>query len=168
MKVKAHYNGIDVTAPTPATFLVRLGDGLTIHRVPHRESLQKHLLAGSAVTLLQDIFARVRNDAAQAIDRVTFEKSPMVAGPFAPANYHTLPATTTSSLLPDGSRHLCIMVAGVAQWHHCPAPSCLNALIAETATLSPAAAAKRVLCRLDGATQDYYARVLDAMAPKAA
>ncbi len=158
MKLKAHYNGIDVVA-TADRFLVQLGDRWTLHTVPRRRILMQHLLAGSAVTLLGDIFARVRNDAAQAIDRVTFEKSPMVAGPFAPANYHTLP---------DGSRHLCIMVAGVAQWHHCPEPSRLNVLIAETAILSPIVAAERVLCRLDSATQDYYARVLDAMAPKAA
>jgi hypothetical protein len=157
LELEAHYNGIDVVA-TADKFLVQLGDRWTLHTVPRRHILEQHLIAKNAVTLLQDIFD-LRGDAAQAIDRVTFEKSPMVAGPFAPANYHTLP---------DGSRHLCIMVAGVAQWHHCPAPSCLNELIAETATLSPDAAAEQVLCRLDGATQDYYARVLDAMAPKAA
>lgn len=154
MKHLTRYNGIHVVAPTPDTFMVRLGDGLTLHIVPRRHILMQHLIAGSAINLVKDIFAQVGNDAQRATDKRIFEDAPMVAGPYAPANYRTLP---------DKSRHLCIMVDGVPQWHHCPAPSRLNALIAETATLSPAVAAEQVLCRLDEAPAVFDATVLRAM-----
>jgi hypothetical protein len=102
-------------------YFVRLGDGLTIQLVPHRERFEADLAAdpGRTLDLVIQVRAGERSEAQQLIYTRTFNSLPAGEAGCRVRTFRTLPASGRFLVMEDGTQHFC------------PTPECLVRILRE-------------------------------------